>query len=366
VIVWLLGGCAGQEWTAREWTALEQHVLPTVFPQARAPDDPVLKLGLKAYCDPALSDPPGVSCNTCHDLARGGADEVDFSLGALEPAGRNSPSIANAAFRVRFSWDARFGDLQAQVEFPLFGTPYGVDARNDCLVTEHAWAMFDTLVAEYAEPYAAAFGVPPERDDALTTSAGGHEVPVAVDRTVAAIVAVVEQAVTAPSWLDYELSGRPVPRHLEHLERRDARDGARVFVAKGCADCHSGPFFTDGERHNIGLQSTDDGQWPKDGVGEGEFLTPPLRGVAWTAPYMHDGSMETLEDVLWHYSAGGSAPLYGERDRVITPLDLSDEEVRALSAFLVSLPGLPDDGPRPDDAWWEGTPPPPLACLGGE
>lgn len=349
MIALLAAGCAGA-WTWRERALLEAAVLPTAF-DARSADDPLLQLGLAAYCDPGLSSPQGTSCATCHDLGLGGADPrgEPTSLGAIAPTGRNAPSIALAGFRDRWSWDGRFTSLVDQVAFPMFGTAYG-----DRTGSAQGQAVYQALAERYALPYQAAFGAPVDaRSDRVCT--GAVSAPGAVVDLLGALAVVVEQAVAEPSWLDYAFSGLEVPAELDDP---DARAGAKVFVGKGCPDCHSGPYFSDGRLHDIGVASDDAGD------GTGRFLTPTLRGVGATAPYMHDGSMADLTEVVWHYSGGGGPSRFGEVDAVITPLDLSDEEVRSLTAFLASLRGLPPldgDGQRPDGDWWE-TPPPPLSC----
>jgi cytochrome c peroxidase len=110
-----------------------------------------------------------------------------------------------------------------------------------------------------------------------------------------------------------------------------------VFRGKGhCNSCHAGPNFSDEQFHNTGV-AWRDGRLLDIGASKGDFKTPTLREVARTAPYMHDGSLATLEDVVEFYSQGGRPNPY--LDPEIRPRNFSLEEKRALAAFLRSLSG---------------------------
>ena len=124
----------------------------------------------------------------------------------------------------------------------------------------------------------------------------------------------------------------------------------RIFRVKGnCVACHVGPNFTDEKFHNTGVsyqngRFLDEGRFAVTGrpADHGAFKTPTLREVARTAPYMHDGSLETLEDVVEFYDRGGNANPY--RDPEIRPLHLTPEEKQALIAFLKALSGQISEG----------------------
>jgi cytochrome c peroxidase len=120
--------------------------------------------------------------------------------------------------------------------------------------------------------------------------------------------------------------------------------GLQVFVGKGnCSACHVGPNFTDEQLHNTGVAFLDG--TPRDlGGGSANFKTPTLREVARTAPYMHDGSLATLEDVVDFYSAGGRPNPH--LDREIGPRNFTQAEKQALVAFLRSLSGTVVEGAR--------------------
>jgi cytochrome c peroxidase len=130
-----------------------------------------------------------------------------------------------------------------------------------------------------------------------------------------------------------------------------AKRGFAVFVGKGtCAECHSGPMFSDFRFRNTGV----DQKWPSaqsdpgrgevvmDAAANGRFITPSLRNVAQTGPYMHDGSIASLGEVIWFYRNGGVASGYsGTRDPRILPLSLTDADAVDLEAFLLTLTGNP-------------------------
>jgi cytochrome c peroxidase len=110
-----------------------------------------------------------------------------------------------------------------------------------------------------------------------------------------------------------------------------------------CAECHNGPLLTDGLVHVTGIAQLGE---PDAGIGAaGGFFTPPLRQIDKTGPYMHDGSLRTLAEVIEFYRRGGDSSGYvGEKDALVLPLDITDEEAHDLEAFLHSLTGQPVDG----------------------
>jgi cytochrome c peroxidase len=116
----------------------------------------------------------------------------------------------------------------------------------------------------------------------------------------------------------------------------------QIFRRGNCTACHVGPNFTDERLHNTGV-AWREGKLTDIGAGQGNFKTPTLREVARTAPYMHDGRLATLEQVVDFYSDGGRAN--PGLDPEIRRLNLSSEEKRTLAAFLRSLTGRPREGP---------------------
>ena len=150
------------------------------------------------------------------------------------------------------------------------------------------------------------------------------------------------------SYVRSILSGdSPFDRFLNFGDRAaltaEQREGLALFRGKGnCTACHVGPNLTDERLHNTGV-AWREGRLADPGGGLGEFKTPTLREISLTAPYMHDGSLATLEDVVEFYSQVGRANT--NLDPEIRPRKLTADEKKALVAFLTSLYGLIREGP---------------------
>jgi cytochrome c peroxidase len=155
--------------------------------------------------------------------------------------------------------------------------------------------------------------------------------------TIARALAAFERTlVSADSAYDRYHRGDPTALSPEEQE------GFRVFVSKGlCVKCHNGPQLTDNSFRNIGVKGADEGRYRLVPVAlmKGAFKTPGLRDVELTAPYFHDGSARTLEDVVAHYDRGGD--IKDNLDPDIKPLHLTAAEKAALVVFMRSLTGRP-------------------------
>ena len=169
---------------------------------------------------------------------------------------------------------------------------------------------------------------------------------VSLDATVIsqALASYVRSILSGDSPYDRFINGERTALSAEE------QAGLQIFRGKGnCTACHVGPNFTDERPHNTGV-AWRDGQWLDPGrfaitgqdADHGAFKTPTLREIARTAPYMHDGSLATLEDVIEFYDRGGNANSY--RDPELRPLRLSAEEKQALAAFLRALSGTVSEG----------------------
>ena len=153
------------------------------------------------------------------------------------------------------------------------------------------------------------------------------------DTLARALAAFERTLVSAGSRHDRYLEGDTSALTAEEVR------GLRVFTGKGeCTTCHGGPLLTDNGFHNVGVAGEDPGRPEPGAVPRATFKTPSLRDVARTAPYFHEGSAATLEEVIEHYANGGDPRAKGTHD--IHPLDLSASEKRALAAFLRSLDGV--------------------------
>jgi len=270
-----------------------------------------VQLGKTLYFDTRLSGANLLSCAACHNPAYGWGDGQPRGIGhGMHQLGRRSPSIINAAFEPIFMWDGRAGSLEEQALGPI-KTGVEMNLPLDQLMERLKG------IPGYAPMFEAAFpneGIKPE--------------------TVAKAIATYERTVVsarAPfdSWIDN--NERAIPEA--------AKRGFVLFNTKaGCNNCHSGWNFSDSSFHDIGLPSED--------IGRGKFLpmiekmkyafkTPGLREIALRGPYMHDGSIATLEAVVDHYDKGGvDRP---SRSELVKPLNLTAQEKGDLVAFMRTL-----------------------------
>lgn len=321
---------------------------PSPSPSNRFADSPeAAELGRQLYFDTGLSKNGRNSCSTCHDPARG------FSNGervaTMEGTGtRNVPTVQSVAWQTWFFWDGRADSAWSQAIGPILNplelanTPAGV--RNHLL--ESPPPGFETL-----------FGPIESMDE--------RQVLVTIGKSLEA----------------FERTLRPSPGGFDQFVEEgfsgdglsvEQQRGMEVFFERGCTNCHNGPLFTDHAFHNIGAppahaNESDDGR--KSGAiavlesefncrsgfsdstvcdelrfldpdfedAPGSFKTPTLRGVANTAPYFHNGSVNRLDEVVEFYDRMPGKPLFGHRDLVLSPLGLSDDEAAALVSFLAAL-----------------------------
>jgi cytochrome c peroxidase len=320
----------------------------TLIPKDNAMSDARIALGKKLYFDPRLSRDGTVACATCHDTSRGLSDRRATSEGIGDKVGqRNAPTTMNALFYSSQFWDGRATTLEDQARLPIvnpieMGQPDGAAAlsgiKND---------------AEYVRMFRAAYDHAPNFDDLVRAIASFERTLVFLD---------------AP--FDRFLAGDA--RALDD----DAKTGWTIFNGKArCQSCHqissSSPLGTDSRFHNVGTSARhrdfvglatkalaalekDKSQEAIDRLsletdaselgrflvtrnrGDiGSFKTPQVRNVGVTSPYMHDGSMMTLWDVMDHYNKGGEPNPY--LDGGMEPLALSEKEVDQVVAFLFSL-----------------------------
>jgi cytochrome c peroxidase len=284
--------------------------------------DAKIALGRQLFFDKSLSIDRTTACATCHDPGRAFTDGRPLAVGVGGKVGRrNSPTLVNRGFgRVHF-WDGRESSLEELVLQPI------ADPAEMGLPLPELRARLDADAA-YREAFQAAF-------------AG----QVSVDTAGAALAAYLRTIRSGDSSYD-RFSGGATDAMSD-----DAKAGLTIFRGKGrCSFCHREPLFTDEMLWNTGVALRPDNTLADNGgpamfgaatpgrpQAVGAFKTPTLREVARTAPYMHDGSMATLADVVEFYDKGGRANAKG---LFIRPLNLSVEEKRALVAFLESLSGV--------------------------
>ena len=275
-------------------------------------------LGRKLFFDSLLSSNRRMACSSCHAPQHSFADSVAIPRGATGHAGRrNAPALLNRAWGVAFFWDGRASSLEEQVLQPI------QDSLEMGLPLAHLLTRLDAD-RDYTAEFDAAFS------DGLTASN--------VARALASYVRTIR---SGDSPADRYLGGDSTALG------DDAKRGLSLFRGKAnCAACHLGPNLTDEAFHNTGvfLRGADPGRYGVTGREEdrGKFKTPTLRDVARTAPYMHDGSIASLDDVVNFYDGGGKAN--PGLDREIHALGLSAIEKHDLVAYLRSLTGLVSAG----------------------
>ena len=278
-------------------------------------------LGRTLFFDPILSRDRRLACAGCHDPERAFTDGRALSVGVFGRVGtRSVPTLVNRAYGRSFFWDGRTSSLEDQVLQPI-QDPKEMDM-----------ALSDVVVRlrrdrAYSARFQARFG----------------RIPTHVD-LAKALASYVRTILSGDAPIDRYVNG-----DLDALSAQ-ARDGLRIFRRRGnCTACHVGPTFTDERFHNTGVawqdgELLDPGRYTVTSKEEdrGAFKTPTLREVALTAPYMHDGSIATLEDVVEFYTDGGRQNPF--LDRELRPLRLTEDEKTALVAFLRSLAGRVTDG----------------------
>jgi cytochrome c peroxidase len=271
-----------------------------------------LDLGRRLFFEPALSLDRSVACASCHRPEHGLADDRPLSTGvAGRKTLRNAPTLFNRAFGAHQMWDGRGESLEHQVLLPI---------ENELEMALPLEQALERLRgdAKYAASFESAYG------------------GVSRENLAKALSLFVRRLTFADSPVDRFRVGE-----VTGLSREE-RAGMWLFESRGrCWKCHHGPNFSDEEFHNTGVGVKDGAPEPgraaisaKD-EDLGRFKTPTLRALALTAPYMHDGSLATLADVVEFYSRGGNANSH--RDPEIEPIELTPEEKTALAAFLGAL-----------------------------
>ncbi len=289
-----------------------------VIPQNNPLTPEKVELGKMLYFDPRLSVDGTVSCATCHDPKRGWTDQEKVSEGIRQQKGvRNAPTVVNSAFMKIQFWDGRAATLEEQALGPMIN-PVEMGNKNHDEMVKHIQA-----VKGYEPLFMKVFGTGPTKE------------------TISQAIAAFERTVlSGNSRYDRFLSG-----DKSALDEAEVR-GMTIFLSKGkCVQCHSGPTFSDSQFHNLGVgmnkPNPDLGRvvFSKNKKDTGAFKTPPLRDIMKAAPYMHDGTQATLEEVIAFYNKGGEKNPY--LDALMTPLNLTPEETTDLIRFLKALDGNP-------------------------
>lgn len=310
-----------------------------------------IELGRQLYFDKRLSADNSISCATCHDPDKGWAAPTPTGVGIRGQTGnRNSPVSYNRILSSTQFWDGRAPTLEAQAVGPIQNP---IEMGN----THEAATAAVKKIEGYQLQFASIF------KDGVT-----------IDNIGRAIAAFERAIVTLPSPADYyeplrafEQAFPDDVKDLKTFEKEDpeqfarykqikdasdahpisaeAKRGRELFFGQkgGCTACHVGANFTDEKYHNLGVgmlaANPDLGRFEisKDPKDKGAFKTPTIRNVALTAPYMHDGSQKTLEEVVEWYDKGGHPnPALSDGVR---KLNLSAQEKTDLVAYMRALTG---------------------------
>ena len=308
-----------------------------------------IELGRQLYFDKRLSADNTISCASCHSPDEGFAKHTQFGVGINgQMGGRNSPVSYNRIVSGAQFWDGRAGSLEAQAVGPI-ANPIEMGNTHEKVVETIA------AIAGYEMQFRVIFG-----DDGVT-----------IDNIGRAIATFERAIVTGPAPFDYYEGVRPFlamkPADLEALKDDDAETYAKYQAAKaasdahpmsesavrgrdlffsekvGCTACHVGANLADEKYHNLGVgmsaEKPDLGRFEisKDEKDKGAFKTPTIRNVALSAPYMHDGTQKTLEEVVEHYAKGGTPNEW--LSTKIKKIDLKPEDKTDLVEFMKACTG---------------------------
>ena len=270
------------------------------------------ELGRSLFFDPIMSGSSNISCSTCHNPRLSWGDGLPRAIGAAQsPLAFRAPTLLNVAWQAALGWEGKFKSLESVAFGPI-------TAKGNMNMTEER--LIDKLKAEpkYVQQFAAAF------EDGVVSRTNIELALATYERSI----------VSGEAPFDKWVSGD------DGAMDAAAQRGFELFNTKArCAECHSGWAFTDGSFHDIGTAKGED-------IGRARYVgnsiklryafkTPTLRDVAKRAPYMHDGSVPSLEEVIELYDVGGIAR--PSRSDSIKPIGLSKSEKADLLAFLGTL-----------------------------
>ena len=287
------------------------QALPAVMESSTNPlTDEKIALGKMLYFDKRFSKNHDISCNSCHDVNKFGVDNKQFSPGHKgQLGGRNSPTVYNAALHVAQFWDGRAKDVEEQAKGPVLN-PVEMAMPDEATVL-----TVINSIPEYVEAFKKAF----PGDNSVTYDNFGKA------------IGAFERKLVTPSRYDAFAKGD------ENALTNEEKAGLIKFVDLGCATCHNGPALGGSLYMKLGLVTP----WPdlkdkgradhtKNEADMHVFKVPSLRNIEKTGPYLHDGSVKTLEEMV---------SLMAKHQLGKT---LSDDDVKSIVTFLKSLTGTPD------------------------
>jgi cytochrome c peroxidase len=305
-----------------EWQKNYRRPEEIPFPKSNPYSDAKLKLGRMMFFDPILSGSNVRSCSTCHNTGLSWGDGHALSIGeGQKPLTLRSPTLLNVAWVPKLGWDGHFRNLESVAMGPITG------ASNMNLPEKQLIARL-AAIPGYVDAFDAAFG-----KGAITRQ-----------KVEFALATFERSIVSSEAPFDRWIAGDKAAISIA------AQRGFDLFNGKAnCAACHSGWAFTDASFHDIGTaRKSDLGRgklFPGSPKLQYAFKTPTLRDVARRAPYMHDGSVPTLDAVIDLYDRGGiDRP---SRADEIHPLNLSKDEKADVIAFLHTLSSAAEPYPVP-------------------
>ncbi|ADN09015.1 cytochrome-c peroxidase [Sulfurimonas autotrophica] len=291
------------------------------------PKNPITKakveLGKKLYFDPRLSKSGLISCNTCHNLSKGGDDGMQAAVGhkwTANPHHLSSPTVYNAVFNDKQFWDGRSPDVEDQAQGPIQAAP------EMAATQEHVVAVVTSMPA-YVKEFQKAYG----KNVKITF------------KKVADTIGLFERTLVTPAPFDAFMNGD------ENAMTKKQKEGLKTFIQVGCASCHNGVGIGGGmNAFNVVAKYKYMNVGDFKGDANGMVKVPTLRNVTQTAPYFHNGMIPTLKDAI------------KEMGRIQLGANISDKQAKSIEAFLgaldgkkpyVKLPMLPatnDNTPKPE------------------
>ncbi len=278
-----------------------------IYPSTTDKNDPKVKLGEALFFENALSLDNSISCNSCHDIKKFGVDNLAFSNGVKgSKTKRNSPTIFNVHLQSSQFWDGRAATLEEQIRMPMLADVEMAMPSEDFIVEKIN--RIESYKTSFEEIYPS---------QGLTMG------------TMSDAIAAYIKSLTIPSRFDDYLNGKEVLTEAEV-------SGLKLFLEKGCAECHGGQLLGDGFEEfgvfdnyweHTSSQKIDSGRYlvTKDPDDLFVFKVPSLRNVNETHPYFHDGSVAKLDDAV---------RIMG---KVQLDQELSSQEVSNIVSFLKTL-----------------------------
>jgi cytochrome c peroxidase len=396
-----MGDTGEPQTVTMEFSAADIGVLRTMWPLPDVTADPTnmyaedpwaIQLGQYLFFDEGLSSSGDVSCASCHDPSQGWSDGLKLSEG-ISQVDRHSMPLFNTASNRWFFWDGRCDTQWCQALQPIEDS---TEMGSNRLAMGHYLANDESLSEAYRETFGElpdmsswpSDGRPvlgePEHPDTVAWMSmnpeAQNEANLLFTNVGKAIAAFERKIVSRDSAYDRFAEALLVDGETneDHMSASAIR-GLQLFIGDAkCHFCHAGPNFTNREFANIGLgerawlPSGDQGRLtgimsllenPFRGDGpysdaaesgieklaylttsgeqQGQFKVPSLRSVALTAPFMHGGHFDTLEQVVRHYSEVNEYPEFGHREDLLLDLSINDQQIADVGAFLEALTGAP-------------------------